>query len=223
MTVKIYSDEERSSNVYRAIYYNLFASIFGRKIDESWLSEGFKGELQRALPDSEGKAVLLDSLDQAMVNPEGLREIHLDYDQLFIVPGPKLTFPYESCYTHRNMNGTYGRLWQEPAQVMHKILKDWEIQFAEGWDLIPDHIAVELFFMAELCHRQSLARGLEKEMLEEWQVGFFHAHIKNWAYEFLANLEKKANTGYYQGCAMLLREFLEEEEMEINTKSSKAI
>ncbi|ACL19256.1 anaerobic dehydrogenase protein-like protein [Desulfitobacterium hafniense DCB-2] len=223
MTVKMHSDEEQSSDGSRAVFYNLFANMLGREINKSWLDSGFQSELLRTLPDSEGKTALLNSLAKASAVPEGLREIQLDYEQLFIIPGPKLTFPYESCYTHRNMDGTYGRIWQEPARAMYKILKDWDIHFPEGQDLIPDHIAVELFFMAGLCQKQSIAQGSEKRILEDWQVRFFGAHIKNWVCEFLANLVKKADTGYYQGCAVLLGEFLEEEAVEISAKTAKTI
>ena len=196
----------------RAVLYNLFAGALARKVDDSWLNPSFREKLQMGLPDVSGKDELLKALERAEEDPEYFGELQLDYDALFNVPGSKLTFPYESCYTHRNIDGTYGRLWQAPAQDMHRILGEWEIVFAEGWDLIPDHIAIELFFMAELCRRTSVAEGDEEQkLLQEWQMKFFQAHLDSWIFEYLNVLEMKADTEFYQGMAQLLRAFLEED------------
>ena len=202
----------QNESATRAVLYNLFAGALARKVDDAWLNPSFREKLQMGLPDVSEKNVLLKALARAEADPKYLGELQLDYDALLNVPGPKLTFPYESCYTHRNIDGTYGRLWQEPAQDMHLILKEWEIVFAEGWDLIPDHIALELFFMAELCRRTSTAKNAEdEERLQEWQVRFFQAHLNSWIFEFVSVFEMKADTDFYRGLAQLLRAFLEEE------------
>ena len=202
----------KNESATRAVLYNLFAGALARKVDDAWLDLSFREKLQMGLPDVSGKDELLKALERAEADLEYLGELQLDYDALLNVPGPKLTFPYESCYTHRNIDGTYGRLWQEPAQDMHRILKEWEIVFAEGWELIPDHVALELFFMAELCRRTSLAQEIEdKKRLKEWQVRFFQAHLNSWIFEFVNVLEMKADTDFYRGMAHLLRAFLEEE------------
>lgn len=203
--------EVRAEETSRAVLYNFFASLLARKTDETWLNPNFHQQLQLGLPDSEGKTELLDDLMKALKEPEYQQELHLDFDRLFIVPGPNLIFPFESCYTYRNVDGTFGRLWQEPAQDMQRIIKEWNIQFAEGWDLIPDHIAIELFFMAELCLRRSMVQGNEQGVLRDWQANFFQMHLDSWVFEFLTRLEDKAGTGFYQGGAKLLREFLAEE------------
>ncbi len=202
----------QNESATRAALYSLFAGGLARKVDDSWFNPRFREKLQMGLPDVSGKEELLKALKRAEEDPKYFRELQLDYDALLNVPGPKLTFPYESCYTHRNIDGTYGRLWQEPAQDMHLILKEWEIVFAEGWDLIPDHIALELFFMAELCRRTSTAKNAEdEERLQEWQVRFFQAHLNSWIFEFVSVFEMKADTDFYRGLAQLLRAFLEEE------------
>lgn len=206
---------EKQDELSRAVLYNLFASFLSRKIDQTWLDEHFQTQLQFGFPESEGKEQLLNSLKKALISKEYYEEIQFDYDQLFIIPGPNLTFPYESCYTHRNIDGTFGRLWQEPAQDMQRILKEWNIQFAEGWDMIPDHIAVELFFMAELCKLSTEAIGEEQSVVHEWQVNFFKTHLRVWVFEFLDRLEAKAESDFYRGGAKLLKEFLREEEAEL--------
>lgn len=197
----------------RAALYNIFADALARKLDESWLNLHFQGQLKSGLPDIEGKEELLEALAQATREPEFFKEVQLDYDALFIVPGPKLIFPYESCYTHRNVDGSFGRLWQEPAQDMQRILKEWEIEFAEGWDLIPDHVAIELFFMGNLCRLGLDRAGNEEEVqrLLEWQKQIFINQLRPWVFEFLINLEREAETDFYRGVAKLLHAFLKEE------------
>ncbi len=197
----------------RATLYNIFADTLARSLDESWLNPHFQGRLKAGLPAVPGKEEMLAALARAADDREYFKEIQLDYDALFRVPGPKLLFPYESCYTRRNIDGSFGRLWQEPAQDMQRILKEWDLSFAEGWDLIPDHIAVELFFMGNLCHvqgEQNLQDG-DRDKLGEWQARFMENHLSNWVFELLDNLERKAETPFYRGLARLLRAFLEEE------------
>lgn len=213
---QISSQEIKEAETSRAVLYNLFATLLARKTDDTWLNPHFQKQLQFGLPESEGKTELLGALERALNDLIYFRELQLDYDRLFIVPGPNLTFPYESCYTHRNVDGTFGLLWQESAQDMQRILTEWEIKFAEGWDLIPDHLAVELFFMAELCHRRAKSKGPdEDEALRNWQSIFFNKHLLPWAFEFLNRLEEKADTAFYRGGAKLLREFLTEEKADL--------
>jgi len=203
-------DELRNQMLARAALYNLFATALARKIDESWLNADFQRILDAALPNVEGKQDVLDALAEARKNQDFFKEIQLEYDALFVVPGPKLVFPYESCYTHRNIDGTFGRLWQDPAQDMFRILKEWDIKFAEGWELIPDHIAVELFFMAELC-RFAGEGTFDATELQTWRSEFFAAHLSPWVFELLENLERKTEIGFYRGLAKLVSAFLEEE------------
>lgn len=216
--MKISSLEIKEAETTRAVLYNLFAILQARKVDDTCLNPHFQQQLQFGLPDSEGKTQVLSALEKARYDSDYYRELQLDYDRLFCVPGPNLTFPYESCYTHRNIDGTFGRLWQEPARDMQRILKEWKIEFAEGWDLIPDHIAVELFFMAELCHRRANAKGTDDgEAIRNWQINFFHQHLSPWVFEFLNRLEEKAETAFYRGGAKLLREFLTEEKVDFDS------
>ncbi|WP_434512080.1 TorD/DmsD family molecular chaperone [Desulfitobacterium sp. AusDCA] len=203
--------DNREENISRAVLYNLFASLLARKTDDTWLNPDFQRQLLFGLPESEGKVEILGALKKALKKPEDYQEFQLDFDQLFIVPGPNLTFPYESCYTHRNVDGTFGRLWQEPAQDMQRILKEWKLEFAEGWNLIPDHISVELFFMAELCHRCTTAEKSQYQALRNWQINFFNKHLRVWGFEFVECLTEKAQTDFYRGVSKLLREFLTEE------------
>lgn len=197
----------------RAILYDVFGDVMSRKLDPSWLESNFQRNLATGLPDVAGKEEMLRSLTRAAQDAEYYSKIQLDYDALFIVPGPKLIFPYESCYTQHNNDGSFGRLWQKPAQDMESILKEWDIQFAEGWDLIPDHIAVELFFMGHLCRLaakdNSAAENLTK--VKEWEKRFWESHSMNWVFELLDNMKQKADTDFYRGIALLMNAFLEEE------------
>ena len=214
----------QNESATRAVLYNIFAGALARKVDDAWLNRSFREKLRMGLPDVSGKDELLNALERADADPEYFGELQLDYDALLNVPGPKLTFPYESCYTHRNIDGTYGRLWQEPAQDMHRILKEWEIVFAEGWDLIPDHIAIELYFMGELCRLTSVAKnGEDEKRLEEWQVKFFQTHLNSWIFEFVNGLEMKADTEFYRGIAQLLQVFLEEEKEELTDNMERIL
>lgn len=207
----------QNESATRAVLYNLFAGALARKVDDSWLKHSFRETLQMGLPDVSGKDEVLKALERAEADPKYFGELQLDYDALLNVPGAKLTFPYESCYTHRHIDGSYGRLWQAPAQDMHRILKEWEIVFAEGWELIPDHIAIELYFMAELCRLTSIAKNVEDEKrLEEWQMKFFQTHLNSWVFEFVKGLAMKADTGFYRGLAQLLLAFLEGEQEELS-------
>lgn len=200
----------------RYALYNLFASLLVKKPEQFGLNDDFVNRFQIGLPKTDTNIELSKEFERALIDPAYFREVSLDFDSMLNVPGPKMIFPYESCYTHRNVDGTFGRLWQEPAQDMYRILNEWKIRFAEGWDLIPDHVAIELFFMGELCRLRSEAQDSDQNTLLDWQTRFFSTHLEPWVFELLNNMEVKAETVLYRNIAKLVREFLLEEKAEFS-------
>ena len=206
---------ETENHLRRAVIYNFFACLFGKKIDELWLDPGFQKLLNEELPSYDGKMQLLDHLNLAGSDLEAFNKIQNDFDNLFNIPSSDSTFPYESCYAKKSSDGTFGRLWQEPARDMQRIFKGWEIEFSDGWNLIPDHIAMQLFFMSHLCYLSVSNSYDQKEKLKIWQTNFFNQHLVNWVFAFLANVERRATTAFYRGGAQLLTAFLRRETSEL--------
>lgn len=197
----------------RYALYNLFASLFVKKPEQFGLTNDFIHHFQLGLPENDVITELGKEFERALLDPEYFHRVSLDFDGMFNVPGANQIFPYESCYTHRNVDGTFGRLWQEPAQDMDRILNEWKIRFAEGWALIPDHVAIELYFMGELCRLRSKAQDSDQNTLLEWQTRFFQTHLEPWIFDLLNNMEVKAETVLYRNIAKLIKAFLLEEKL----------
>lgn len=75
-----------------------------------------------------------------------------------------------------------------------------------------DHIALELEFMAHLCHETQQALCNRDwpaiSALLNAQLDFLTKHLLNWTPAFCADIEKYAATAFYQGIGTITRGYL---------------
>ncbi len=76
----------------------------------------------------------------------------------------------------------------------------------------PDHIGVELEFMAQLCRKAAAAmeKGEEKTVMEvrDKQARFFREHLSQWAEDLSKEMRKSAETLFYRCLGDILATFL---------------
>ena len=97
--------------------------------------------------------------------------------------------PYESAYSGS------GRLFQEPAAEMAKLLAAHGLGLAEGCCEPADHLAIELALLASLLARPEPAAALVDRLL-------------GWVPSFAARCAACDATGFYAALAALLHAFL---------------
>lgn len=140
-----------------------------------------------------------------------LTDLAVDYARVFLGAGQyesiASAYPYESVYTSPKR-----LMMQDARDQVVAIYRSKGLKKAEALDFPEDHIALELEFMAYLC--QETQRALDQR---EWpltadnfkeQADFLTHHLLNWAPAFCADIEKYAETKFYQAIAQVTRGFL---------------
>ncbi len=147
--------------------------------------------------------------------PAVTAEIKKDFMALFKVPGNRYVAPYESVYCeNRKDDGKPAGLLMGPPSVD---VKKWYALAAVEMDKtcreLPDHIAIELGFMAWLCEKQQQFWKAHDERLHrracEMQRDFLAAHILPWVGSLTRRIVENASLPYYPAVAELTAAFAE--------------
>jgi len=161
---------------------------------------------------NEGYRMMENSLRQ--LGPDALTVLAVDYAKVFLGAGiAELTaaYPYESVYT------SPGRLiMQEARDKVMEIYRAKGLEKSDSLDLPEDHIALELEFMAFLCQESRRAYAAQSwtaaaaSLVE--QKEFLAQHLLNWVSAFCADIQKNAETSFYQALAKITNGFLRMEQ-----------
>ena len=190
--------------------YHLFSRFFQKEIDEV-----FYENLQRIEFPADREENALTEFRDALLRlneyfeydaGETLEDLAADYASTFLGAGNAqgaAAFPYESVYTspkHVMMQDA----WNQVCEIYES--KGIE-RNEESMELLEDHIAVELDYMAFLCdetsqYTETLA-GLEE------QREFLNKHLLNWAPEFCLDIKEYADTEFYRMVGQLTTGFLQ--------------
>ena len=131
-------------------------------------------------------------------------ELAADYAKVFLAAGEyqgKGAFPYESVYTSKQ-----GLVMQEAWEQVKAVYAAHHLGLAEvPSDMMEDHIAIELQYMAQLCART--IDNAEGGLLQD-QVDFLNMHLLNWVPSMCADMEKYARTDFYKAVAKMTLGFL---------------
>ena len=166
------------SNLERAEAYRILADFFLNAPDENML---------RSLKD-----------DFELESDETADEIQRDFDLLFTYPEGKLP-PIESFFLTLENTAT--------AEEVSAYYASAGLVIEEEFELIPDHLYLELLFMSYLIETNRY--DLQKKFLEE--------HLMNWVPYYCDELIRQAKTSFYREIAEITRDFLvadSEEEIE---------
>lgn len=169
-------------NIARANIYTFFSVLF---LEEP------SNETIKIFPD------ILNALSDIIKNTISsityeIEEIKEDYNGLFVSVGSKYLKPYESVYTDN------GLVNSKTTNAVKKFYTDAKVNIKD-YDDLPDHIGLELNFMAYLC---------KQDMVKE-QKEFLENHLCKWINEFCDNLMKKSSTDFYKVIGKLLNSYIE--------------
>lgn len=156
-----------------------------------------------------------DMKDQADFGELAHETIKQDYEDLFNVPGPKYTTPYEAVFCDERMVGAkrvkgllYGPSTDDVIRYYHVAGLEVSPEFLE----LPDHIGLQLHFMAYLCEQEMEAHSNSNlslpDKIRETQWGFLDRHLAKWVGPFAEKVQENASTSFYQGVALLAKEFV---------------
>ena len=182
----------------RAGLYRLVAQMVAQEPDEAFLRElnatGFR-ETVASLGLSPPPAPTSTEADVTC------EELAVEYARLFLLPGAPL-HPYESVQRGE------GQLWGEATAGVQETYLEAGFELNPEVRHVPDHLAVELEFMAHLATKEAerLAAGSteEAEALQKRQKSFLRNHLGTWAVAFAHTLKAETSQRYFQFLADLL-------------------
>jgi TorA maturation chaperone TorD len=138
---------------------------------------------------------------------ERLNRWERDYTWMCFASKPRLVHLFESVYRE-------GKLLQESTFEIARLYYEAGLRIEEGFQLPPDHIAVELECMAYLLYQEAEAlrhgdrdKGRCARRLQE---GLLEKHLRPFGLSFSERMEKHAKSDFYRMMARVLRETLKE-------------
>ena len=192
--------------------YSLLAAVFREKMSGGLLNQLLAPDFLSMMAE-----VGIDTSDLTDLVPDDdfQEDLFLEFSRLFFGPG-KHASPYESVY-----RGAGGTLWGPETSAVKKFIEQAGFAYEEAFHGLPDHISVELEFMAHLT-------GLEADA---WQAGdkdkaincihfqkeFMDRHLSTWVGAFANRVAELAEMPLYPQLATLICDFVEAENQELTT------
>jgi len=206
-TIRSAAIAEERSDLFRFLSRVLRAPLSARMLRKI-RSKAFMEALSTA-------GVTLDSEFVAGAEASLLEALAVDFTFLFHGPGGHIA-PYESVQTGRDGGELNGRATKA---VRHAIETSGFYVDPEARQL-PDHISVELEFMAELAREESSAWAQSDSAaagdLVVRQSEFVKNHLQEWVPEFCRKVRERASTQFYRQIAGLLADLVERERAELD-------
>ncbi|HPS93871.1 MAG TPA: molecular chaperone TorD family protein [Deltaproteobacteria bacterium] len=208
------SGERLNRAAARAALYSLLAQALNypdRDLVESLCQGDYVGETLDALGvlGITGLEDCLGGLQKestaANVDQAGLLlEIEKDYTWMCFASKPRLVYLFESVYNE-------GKLFEESTFKIARLYYDAGLKVEENFRLPPDHIAVELEFMAFLSFKEmdclKTGDGKIADYAVELQNKTLNEHLNNFALTVAENIGRNARSSFYQGVAKVMGVF----------------
>ncbi len=163
--------------------------------------ENWKGML------AEDTSIFLDDLRKAINeidigSRKELEELLWEYTRLFIGPYKLPCPPWESVYTSPKK-----LMMQEAADQVLAIYGEAGLVVSTS-DVLPDHIGVELNFLAVLLQETHLETE-QKDHYLDMSERFLVEHLLRWVPEFTSDMENATETPLYKAVAKATRNMIE--------------
>ena len=193
----------------RLVLYRLLAALYRYPLTAEKLSA-----LQAVQAEGESSAAqAVSALQQAAGSPS-VERLNVEMTRLMEGPGITPAVPYASYY----LNGK--QLMGAAAQAAHRLYLEHGVEPEQG-SIPPDHIALELGFLAVLAERTLIdadpASALETSLL------FVHEHLQPWLGMFCAALETSSHEPFFAALAQATQQVIAEDEAWLQESLRKTV
>lgn len=144
----------------------------------------------------------------AYVKRTRLEDLRDEFYDLFVVPNKRnYVPPYESCFRERRGN-ELGNLWGETTADVAAFYRKagYEAQNLQNV-FAPDHIGIELAFVAKLCADElkltESGDSMQAKKAEELRVLFLRGHISKWIEDFSNAIDSSPSAIFYEKLSKL--------------------
>jgi TorA maturation chaperone TorD len=209
-------DELAKSAMERSRLFGFLATIFRREPSAEFLCHLNTPEL---LVSFTGAGIDLGDEFGTGKFADLAEDLAVEYTRLFLGPGKHIS-PHESVQLKRGS----GILWGPETSAVRHAYRAAGFDMGEAETDIPDHLSVELDFLALLAREESQAwEGQDHDRTAKFlqlQHSFISDHLGKWAARFCAKVKEEAEFSFYPAFADLLRGYLSGEKAEIVNRLS---
>ena len=192
--------------------YGLLAAVFRSELTEDILGHLLDPGFQQYLA---AVGIDVDAFSSLKPDETSLDDLSLEFSRLFMGPGKHVS-PYESVH----MGGEGGSLWGPETSAVKKFIEKSGFAYDEDFRSLPDHISVELEFMAHLTSVEAEAWRLRDSdnaiNCLRFQKEFLARHLGRWVASFSDKVAELAEIPFYPQMASLSQNFVEAESQELN-------
>lgn len=198
----------------RATIYGLLAVVYRQEPSIDFLRFCKKPEMLEALSDLDVNF----GPDFLSASEEDLLDIlAIEFTRLFLGPGKHIS-PHESVH-HEREDGEWGGLWGASTVEVKKFIEATGLEYRRDYSGMPDHISVELEFMAELIQTEVnfRAKGHENKARQclLWEKRFLAKHLVPWISTFCEKIISEAESSFYIEMAALTKRFIKFDQQEL--------
>jgi len=137
----------------------------------------------------------------------GVDELEVEYNRLFVGPGAPRVYPYESLY-----RGSMSLVMGPSAGEVLQAYRRNGLAINTAFKDLPDHIAVELEFMARLCCEEARAGSAGRVdlalRLKQEQRSFLYVHLASWLPAMCERVLRETTSTIYRGFAEIAAIFV---------------
>jgi len=153
---------------------------------------------------------------------DGEGDLEVEYNRLFAGPGAPRVYPYESLY-----RDSTGLVMGPSAGEVLQAYRRAGLAISAAFKDLPDHVAVELEFMARLCceeagagsaGRADLALRLKRE-----QRSFLDAHLATWLPAMCKRVIRETTSTMYRGFAEIAAIFVGWDRERLDAEQLRAV
>jgi DMSO reductase family type II enzyme chaperone len=138
---------------------------------------------------------------------DGEGDLEVEYNRLFVGPGVPLVYPYESLY-----RGSMSLVMGPSTGAVLQAYRQSGLAINSAFKDLPDHIAVELEFMARLCCEEARAGSAGRVdlvlRLRQEQRSFLYAHLASWLPAMCEKVIRETTSTIYRGFAEIAAIFV---------------
>ncbi len=138
-----------------------------------------------------------------------LEQLAVEFTALFLGPGGHIS-PHESVQIEQ-----HGGYWGDATTAVRRFITETGIEYNADYNGIPDHISVELEFLAELARREGLAWAREDAVAAgnclAYQRDFLEEHLGRWIDKFCSRVVETAEMSFYRDVAQVTAAFVHSE------------
>jgi TorA maturation chaperone TorD len=212
---------DREMENARASIYGFLSTLFIESLDserlERLLSVDTVSHLKLLFPEGRLHEVMEEVVKEFSEGRLSAEDVTLDFEALMRIPGPGYIYPYESSYQGRTFNNGKlhwaRRIYGPAAIAVQRCYREEELSVRNGSADFPDHIGVELEFMAHLCRKAAAAikkdEGKAVMKVRDKQARFFREHLSKWAGDLSREMQERAETLLYRCLGQILATFLD--------------